>query len=527
MAYQARSALLINPPLVKPSEPPPGIARLQGVLERNGIGCAVLDANLEGILHLLHTPVTVRDRWTARAARNLNANLSALRHPSGYENFDRYKRSVMDLNRLLEIVSATAGVHLSLSNYRDGMLSPVRSGDLLSAAERPRENLFHSYFSRRLEGLVEEIQPSIVGFSLNYLSQALCAFAMAGFLKHRYPSLKLALGGGLVTSWMRGPAWKNPFGGLFDLVAAGPGEAPLLAFCGADPTRPEPAPPDYRSLIHGRLAPGFILPYSASSGCWWNRCAFCPERAEGNPYVPVPVERALEEIRILAGATDPVLLHLLDNAVSPKLLDVLVKNPPGAPWYGFVRITGHLTDPDFCRALRRSGCIMLKLGLESGDQSVIDGEGKGIGIETASLALKVLRGAGIATYVYLLFGTPSETLEKARRTLEFTARHGDAIDFLNLAIFNMPIHGAENRDIEVTAFSEGDLSLYVGFRHPGGWNRGLVRQYLDKEFRRHPVVSAILRRDPPFFTSNHAPFFGRSRAFGAGAPGKGTSVNPR
>ena len=170
---------------------------------------------------------------------------------------------------------------------------------------------------------------------------------------------------------------------------------------------------------------------------------------------------------------------------------------------------------------------MLKLGLESGDQDVLDGEGKGIDIETASLALKVLKEAGIATYVYLLFGTPSETAEKARKTLDFTARHGDAIGFLNLAIFNMPLHGPGNRNIELTALSEGDLSLYAGFKHPGGWDRGLVRQFLDKEFRRHPVVSAILRRDPPFFTSNHAPFFGGSQASGDGTPGIGTAVNPR
>jgi hypothetical protein len=35
----------------------------------------------------------------------------------------------------------------------------------------------------------------------------------------------------------------------------------------------------------------------------------------------------------------------------------------------------------------------------------------------------------------------------------------------------------------------------------------VIRQFLDKEFRRHPAIAPILRRDPPVFTSNHAPFF--------------------
>ncbi|MGZ3559984.1 MAG: radical SAM protein, partial [Thermodesulfobacteriota bacterium] len=167
----------------------------------------------------------------------------------------------------------------------------------------------------------------------------------------------------------------------------------------------------------------------------------------------------------------------------------------------------HLIDPDFCRALKQSGCVMLQLGLESGDQSVLDDLQKGINLEDASLALRNLKEAGIATYVYLLFGTPPEGPIEARRTLEFVVRHHDSIHFLNLAIFNMPIYGPEAREIETRTFYEGDLSLYTSFDHPKGWSRQRIRQYLDKELRRHPVIAPILRRDPPIFTSNHAPFF--------------------
>jgi hypothetical protein len=86
-------------------------------------------------------------------------------------------------------------------------------------------------------------------------------------------------------------------------------------------------------------------------------------------------------------------------------------------------------------------------------------------------------------------------------------RHGSCIDFLNLAVFNMPAYGPEAEKFDPRPFYEGDLSLYMDFVHPAGWNRALVRSFLDKEFKRHPVIAAILRRDPPLFTSNHAPFF--------------------
>jgi radical SAM superfamily enzyme YgiQ (UPF0313 family) len=213
------------------------------------------------------------------------------------------------------------------------------------------------------------------------------------------------------------------------------------------------------------------------------------------------------DLQRLADRQKPVLIHLLDNAISPSLMKAISEHPPGVPWYGFARITRHLTDLDFCLALSRSGCVMLKVGLESGDQTVLDSLQKGIRVEEASSALNNLKKAGIATYVYLLFGTPLEGLIEARRTLEFVVNHQDGIGFLNLAIFNMPIYGPQTEQMETKSFYEGDLSLYTSFDHPKGWSRPLVRQFLDKEFKRHPAIAAILRRDPPIFTSNHAPFF--------------------
>ena len=136
---------------------------------------------------------------------------------------------------------------------------------------------------------------------------------------------------------------------------------------------------------------------------------------------------------------------------------------------------------------------------------------KGISVETASAVLKNLKKAGIATYVYLLFGTPVETEAGARKTLEFTAQHSDCIDFLNLAIFNMPICGKASADLSIRTFSEGDLSLYADFVHPHGWDRKKVRLFLDREFKRHPAIASILKNEVPVFTSNHAPFFAMNR----------------
>jgi hypothetical protein len=504
--------ILIYPPVAKPSEPPAGIARLAGSLQKHGVRHRLLDANIEGLLFLAASSGVLNqgpyDTWARRALRNLPVNLKSLKDRGLYRSFDRYKRAVMDVNKGIEMSGINSGITIGLANYQHNRLSPLRSADLIRAAESPEENPFFPYFRQRLISLFEEEQPSMAGFSLNYLSQALCAFAMAGFLKQICPEIKLVFGGGLVTSWIRGSDFKNRFEGFIDHLVPGPGEGQLLSILGINGIRKDVYTPDYSSLpLDDYLSPGTVLPYSASTGCHWNRCSFCPEKAEGNQYVPVPAERVKDDLNSLVAGHNPVLIHLLDNSIRPELLTALAADPPGVPWYGFTRISNMLADPDFCVSLKRCGCVMLKLGLESGDQSLLDHLHKGIDLETASAVLKALKKAGIATYVYLLFGTPTETPEGARKTLEYTVRHSDEIGFLNLAIFNMPLSWNDSAHVKTRSFYEGDLSLYTDFSHPAGWDRKEVRIFLENEFRKNKAVSSILKKDPPFFTSNHAPFF--------------------
>lgn len=502
--------ILIHPPSVKPCEAPAGIAKLAGCLAHHHVKYTIVDANLEIILRLLEadgSPLSSCDTWTTRARRHLARNVQLLTSPRGYENIDRYKKAVWDVNRVLERSTERAGVRLSLSNYVDDARSPVKSIDLIRMAEEPERSPFAPYFKKRFLDLLEQKTPRVVGFSLNFLNQALSTFAMIGFLKQVDHRLRIVLGGGLVTSWMRNPAWVNPFKGLVDDLVPGAGEGPLLSILGIENGNGDHLPDCTFLSQKGYLAPGSILPYSASSGCYWGECSFCPEKAEGNPWKQQPEKSMISAVRTLVAGTRPVLVHFLDNALSPAHLRAISEEPFGVPWYGFARVTDQLRDLDFCRALKRSGCVMLQIGIESGDQGVLDDMGKGLNVETASVVLKNLHESGIAPYVYLLFGTPTETLEKARKTLAFSVAHSRYIRFLNLAVFNLPAYGPDVKNLQTEDFYAGDLSLYRNFMHPKGWNRQPVREFLDREFRKHPAMASIVKRTPPIFTSNHAPFF--------------------
>jgi hypothetical protein len=501
--------LLIYPPVARSTEPPLGIARLAGVLARNGVPVRCLDLCREGFDYLLGLEIEAPDTWTRGALRRRGRNRALLRDPAAYATIDRYRRAVRDLNRALEAASEPFGAEVGLADYRDAWRSPLRRADLLAAAAAYETNAFFPHFRARITEALAAFPTRTIGLSVNYLSQALCAFTIVGFLKTIRPELCVVLGGSLITSWVAlgSLSADERFGGLVDTILPGRGEDAILALLGA-PRRVPTAPPDFDELLaSGYLAPTRVLPYNFSTGCPWKRCSFCPETAEARRYVGSAVDTAIQEIGALVAHHAPGLLHFTDTEIAPRYLRALAASPPGVPWYGFARFSPLLADPDFCRHLAASGCAMLQLGLESADQQVLDALGKGTRLDQIDRALRTLADAGIGVFLYVLFGTPAEDRDAARRTRDFVASRADRIGFLNVALFNLPAASPEARRLDTKAFYEGDLSLYREFVHPRGWNRDAVRAFVAEEFEADPAIKAVLARNPPVFTSNHAPFF--------------------
>jgi hypothetical protein len=80
--------------------------------------------------------------------------------------------------------------------------------------------------------------------SINYLSQALPAFAILGWLAEVYPELSRIAGGGLVNSWLSqgSLAGSDSFGGLLHALVPGRGEDSLSAWIGMMPVSPSMPP---------------------------------------------------------------------------------------------------------------------------------------------------------------------------------------------------------------------------------------------------------------------------------------------
>lgn len=473
-----------------------GLSRLAGALRVAGEEVRLIDGALEGYLYTLG-PAEPGSR-KARALANLTS-------PRGYASFDRYKKSLADLAG--PALSDRSPAKITPADFRHRELSPLRSEDLARAFRKPEENPYYGWFAPRLEEALAGREEEIAAVSLCYLSQALTAAAILGWIKRQFPGTTTILGGSLISSWAKsgGKTWKK-LAFLADHLVPGAGEEPLVALTGR-PYR-GPGTPWFGDLYQKPyLAPGRILPFSASLGCSWKRCTFCAERWEDYPYRPLPPEDARNRLDRLIHRHKPILIHLTDSEISPDFMDNLMKDPPGTAWYGFSRFLKEMISRDYCRALADSGCAMLCLGLESGDQEVLNRLKKGISLDWVSPILRNLKEAGIGTYVYLLFGTPAENRERAMNTVSFIEAHRAHIDFLNLAVFTLPGISGEARGLSTSSFYEGDLSLSMDFDHPAGWNRREIRRFLDRTFHRNRDLRPLIGRTPPVFTSSHAPFF--------------------
>lgn len=497
--------LIIYPPFSKACEPAAALGQLRAHLEAHQLYCNTCDLNIEGLQYLLDIAPFAPDNWSKRAIKNKNKNIDELR-TNNYHRKDQYLQAVLNINRLVEITGKKHNLRLNLSNYSDLNLSPQKSEDLLHAAEHYQNNIFYPFFRKRIPQLIEQYNPKFIGISLNFLSQALCAFAIIGFIRKTIPNIKIILGGGLVTTWLKSPFWNSPFESLVDHFITGKGENKLLKLV-ADKDSEYSSTPDYSEVADNQyLSPGLILPYATSMGCFWKKCSFCPETSEDTPYTCLSPSKVISDLRTLEHKHKPILFHLVDSALSPKNMRAIIDAQLKTPWYSFARLCPELADLDFTTALKKAGCKMLKLGIESGSEKVLEQMNKGIDLQLVSKVLKNLQHTGIATYIYLLFGTPSENHREARKTLNFIAEHDTAVNFLNLSVFNLPICSSSTSELIITDQYQGDLSVYADFIHPQDWNRKKIRVFLEHEFKKHPSISPIIKRNPPFFTSNHAPF---------------------
>jgi len=137
------------------------------------------------------------------------------------------------------------------------------------------------------------------------------------------------------------------------------------------------------------------------------------------------------------------------------------------------------------RWMKRAGCSVISLGIESGCQAILDRYRKGITLDQAREAVAACRRHGIMPYAFVILGGPWETEETVRETVRFILDLDP--DFAEFAILKVHPGTALYDDLA----SRGRLGPRHGLAHYD-WSGGMTLERA-LELRRWAVLRFNVR----------------------------------
>lgn len=524
-SIQSRPKLsLIFPPAVHPTSPPLGVACLKAFLQTQAVPgrSRIFDLNLAYYNQALRwigdgrLKMKLRKWDQATTARNIAdacdffqgrygpdafADLSSFnRHASLYQDFSA------TLNGLFEYFARRFIVDLPIPSLAD------------------------RYFRELLAPVLKD-EPDLVGFSILFSQQLYFALAMAKYLKEK-KGISVVLGGATL-SVMPEPEkllaepvpilidkkiCKVRLNPLLDFLVKGEGETSLCAlikhwdedFSGVPGLvfeqngHVKSNPPDKITDLNQLPLPDFddlclsdyhsplpVLPYLASRGCFWQRCAFCTHRKTYLTYREETVERTADHLCALRDRYGVKHFNLVDEMIHPRrfrrLSRAMSQKGPGIHYSAYAKPTAGFDRP-LSEELYRSGLRVLMWGIESGNQRVLDLMRKGTHVEDMERVLEEAHQAGIRNLIFLMFGFPSETRSEWEDTLNLLEKHKDHIDALSKSrflllpgsdIFRCPEHYHISRIIDHPA--RDPISIAYDYQVVRGLSQEEVRESYQKQ----------------------------------------------
>jgi radical SAM superfamily enzyme YgiQ (UPF0313 family) len=124
----------------------------------------------------------------------------------------------------------------------------------------------------------------------------------------------------------------------------------------------------------------------------------------------------------------------IDREHAERVADALISSGNRIPFSANSR--ADLTDLNILTKLRRSGCRLLCVGYESGEQRILDNLNKGLVIDRAIEFSKATKKARILVHGCFIVGGPGETEETMEKTLEYAKRlNPDTAQFYPLMVY--------------------------------------------------------------------------------------------
>ena len=324
-----------------------------------------------------------------------------------------------------------------------------------------------------LEGM-EDISPELVGITAT-TPQYPYAVEMCSMVRDAYPGVPIVVGGPHATV--------DPTSCTqFDYVVIGEGERAILdcrnwndRIIRYDPIEELDALPhpdrtmidieSYQYYLDGERSATF----ATSRGCPY-KCAFCCHiwgsmvRLHSPEYIAEEV-RSIKRVHGYRAVTFQDDIFILHRDRITRVAELLSKED--IIYRCFVR--SNLTDDNILRMLKKSGCVEIGFGAESGSQKILDNISKGTTVEMNTILVESARRFGIRTKAFLIVGLPGETHKTCQETYDWIRNVQP--DSWDISIY-IPYSGSsivdnpEMFDIQICSINYADM-----------WHKGIPGAY--------------------------------------------------
>jgi radical SAM superfamily enzyme YgiQ (UPF0313 family) len=156
-----------------------------------------------------------------------------------------------------------------------------------------------------------------------------------------------------------------------------------------------------------------------SRGCPF-RCVFCQKELTGRGFRTRTVKNILDELQEIHDKYDPGNVLFIDELFTCQkkrvyeICEGILERGLKLNMSCETRVD--MLDYDMARTMKRAGFNRMYFGVESGSQRSLDTLVKDYKVDKIVEALKITRRAGIWTKIFLIVGTPGETMEDIDET---------------------------------------------------------------------------------------------------------------
>lgn len=234
-----------------------------------------------------------------------------------------------------------------------------------------------------------------------------------------------------------------------------------------------------------------IARVTPTTGCT-NNCVWCADYWK-HSVSKQRLDRFAEEVTYLMNQRDTRFFYLgshdffYDIDLALEIANVIGGLASNIHWEAQTRVNTKVTR-EVLRRLANSGCRCLHVGIESGNQGILNRMGKKIQIDGARKMLKMARAEGLHTHTYWLIGSPFETFETANITID-TMRNWLAQDLSSCSEINLLVGYPGTRFYEQKkcyniTWSDPNFSNYDGRNTPTFETTDLSRRDMEYLFHK-------------------------------------------